>query len=95
MMTPVSQYNEGVKVRKERSMAEKMITLKGEIAEELEALAQARGRSIEAFLREMLSMKQKGSGWPPNYFETLDAIQSDDMIERPDQGEFEEREQLL
>lgn len=76
-------------------MTEKMITLKGDIAEEIEALAQAQGRSIEAFLRELLAIQSKGRGWPSHYFETLDAIQSDDMEERPDQGEYEEREPLL
>lgn len=76
-------------------MTEKIITLKGEIAEELEALSIAQGRSIEVILKEMLSKRTIGRGWPPNYFETLDAIQADDMTERPEQGEFEEREQLI
>lgn len=31
-------------------------------------------------------------GWPVDFFETLDAIEADDLVERPDQGTFEERE---
>jgi hypothetical protein len=33
-------------------------------------------------------------GWPVGYFEALDAIEADDLTERPDQGVFEEREPL-
>lgn len=35
-----------------------------------------------------------GQGWPAHYFDAIDAIQSDDLIERPEQGTFEEREAL-
>lgn len=33
-------------------------------------------------------------GWPVNYFAAMDAIEADDLLERPDQGIFEEREPL-
>ena len=33
-------------------------------------------------------------GWPVGYFEKIDAIIADDIIERGDQGVFEEREPL-
>ncbi len=33
-------------------------------------------------------------GWPVHYFEAIDAIDSDDMVVRPDQGIVEEREML-
>jgi hypothetical protein len=33
-------------------------------------------------------------GWPAHYFEVIDAIDTDDVIVRPDQGIFEEREML-
>jgi hypothetical protein len=35
-----------------------------------------------------------GIGWPERFFETLDAIEADDLVERPDQGAYEEREIL-
>ncbi|MCB9457009.1 MAG: hypothetical protein H6671_13560 [Anaerolineaceae bacterium] len=33
-------------------------------------------------------------GWPVGYFEAIDAIEADDLMERPGQGIFEEREPL-
>jgi hypothetical protein len=33
-------------------------------------------------------------GWPAQYFEAIDAIEADDMVERPSLGAFEERERL-
>ena len=33
-------------------------------------------------------------GWPIGYFEEMDAIEADDIIERGDQGTFEIREEL-
>jgi len=33
-------------------------------------------------------------GWPIGYFDEIDAIEADDMIERGDQGAFEIREPL-
>ena len=33
-------------------------------------------------------------GWPPDYFAAIDAIDADDMVDRPEQGIFEEREAL-
>ncbi|MDQ7025625.1 MAG: hypothetical protein Q9P01_13940 [Anaerolineae bacterium] len=35
-----------------------------------------------------------GYGWPVDYFEVLDALEADDIIERPPQGDFEERETI-
>jgi len=32
--------------------------------------------------------------WRIGYFETMDAIEADDLVERPDQGVFEEREPI-
>jgi hypothetical protein len=34
-------------------------------------------------------------GWPPGFFEQTAGSLADDPIERPPQGQFEEREQLL
>ena len=34
------------------------------------------------------------SSWPVGYFEAIDAIEADDLTERPNQGIFEEREPL-
>lgn len=33
-------------------------------------------------------------GYPLNYFEAIDAIDADDMLERPAQGIFEDREPM-
>jgi hypothetical protein len=33
-------------------------------------------------------------GWPIGYFEQIDAIDADDVVERGDQGVFEERDLL-
>ena len=33
-------------------------------------------------------------GWPIGYFEEIDGIMADDILERGDQGEFEVREPL-
>jgi hypothetical protein len=33
-------------------------------------------------------------GWPIGYFEALDNMPGDDIIERPEQGDYEEREPL-
>ena len=33
-------------------------------------------------------------GWPVDYFASIDSIEADDIIERPDQGDFEEREPI-
>lgn len=33
-------------------------------------------------------------GWPTDYFEAIDAIQADDIVERPEQGALEVRESL-
>lgn len=71
-------------------MTEKMITLKGDIAEEIEALAQAQGRSIEAFLRQLLSQQLS---WH-DFIEKTAGSLADDPIERPPQLPYEEREPL-
>lgn len=31
-------------------------------------------------------------GWPADFFAAMDAIEADDLIERPAQGEFDKRE---
>jgi len=33
-------------------------------------------------------------GWPVGYFDAIDAIEADDVMERDDQGEFEVREPI-
>jgi len=33
-------------------------------------------------------------GWPIGYFEMLDNMPGDDILERPEQGEYEERDEI-
>lgn len=39
--------------------------------------------------------RKEKRGWPPGYFERTAGSLADDPIERPPQGEFEERDTLL
>jgi hypothetical protein len=39
--------------------------------------------------------RKEKRGWPPGYFERTAGALADDPIERPPQGEYEERDELL
>ena len=39
--------------------------------------------------------RKEKRGWPPGYFERTAGSLADDPIERPSQGEYEERDALL
>lgn len=75
-------------------MTDKTITLKGEIAETLEAMSQAQGRSIEAILKQLLAIKSPPSlSWHEFIDKTAGSL-ADDPIERPQQPPLDEREPL-
>ena len=49
---------------------------------------------VALVLQPLPSANTNELGWPVNFFESLDAIQADDLQERPEQGTLEEREPL-
>ncbi|MCI0710474.1 MAG: hypothetical protein L0154_09970 [Chloroflexi bacterium] len=57
----------------------------------LELPAQWANRAVDVLVVLHSTTEQ---GWPSNYFDAIDAIDADDMLERPDQGVFEERAAL-
>lgn len=62
----------------------------------LELPTQLANRAVEVLviLHPTTEQLVSGQGWPAHYFEVIDAIDADDMVVRPDQGIFEERETL-
>ncbi len=44
--------------------------------------------------RERLAHAPEAPGWPPGFFERTYGSLTDDPIERPPQGEFEERDEI-
>lgn len=61
------------------------------IAKEARRLAEAEGISVSKFLARLLA-RELGPGWPDGYFEEVVGSWTGDPLERPSQGEFEERE---
>ncbi len=61
-------------------------------ASELKARAKARGMSLSKFLASLVH-RELGKGWPKGYFETVPGSWKGDL-ERPPQGELEERDPL-
>jgi hypothetical protein len=49
---------------------------------------------VALVLQPLPSADTNEFGWPVSFFATLDAIQADDLQERPEQGGLEEREPL-
>jgi hypothetical protein len=49
---------------------------------------------VALVLQPLPNADENEPGWPVNFFETLDAIEADDLQERPEQGTLEEREPL-
>jgi hypothetical protein len=49
---------------------------------------------VALVLQPLQAQEKDALGWPVNFFEQIDAIQADHMEERPEQGDFEEREPL-
>lgn len=44
--------------------------------------------------REYLAQLPEAPGWPPGFFERTYGSLADDPIERPPQGEYEERDEI-
>ena len=71
--------------------------LEQELIEKIRQLAQDDQLKILEWVRElsntaMISTPIDAMGYPIGYFEAIDAIEADDVIERSEQGEFEIRE---
>jgi hypothetical protein len=49
---------------------------------------------VALVLHPLPSVDTNEHGLPVNFFESLDAIEADDLLERPEQGTLEEREPL-
>lgn len=47
-----------------------------------------------ALERDYVAQLPKASGWPPGFIERTYGILADDPIERPSQGDFEERDPI-
>ncbi len=62
----------------------------------LELPTQLANHAVEVLvvLHPMTEQAVVDQGWPARYFEAIDAIDADDMVIRPDQGVFEERETM-
>lgn len=64
-----------------------------ETATTLKQRAEAQGISVSKYIAGVLK-KETAQGWPPGYFEAVVGGWQGEPLERPDQGEFEEREDL-
>jgi hypothetical protein len=58
----------------------------------LELPPELANRNLEVLV--VIQPKEK-KGWPPGYFERTAGALADDPLERPVQGEYEERDELL
>lgn len=65
-----------------------------EMAEVLRSRAEERGMSLSGYLAEVVGREVGGGGWPEGFFEEVIGGWEGDL-ERPAQGEYEERERLL
>ena len=74
-------------------MPTKTLTLSTELVERMERIASQQGRSLEAVLADLLRTYERqettATGYPVNYFEQIDAIEADDLQERPPQGRLD------
>jgi hypothetical protein len=70
------------------------ITIKGHVGSDgilkLEVPAEYQNQDIEAVLVVQTPQPKPtdANGWPIGFFESIDQIGGDDVIERPDQGTF-------
>lgn len=60
-------------------------------AEEIRRRAAAEGLSVSRYLARLVD-SALGSDWPEGYFETVVGGWQGKPLERPDQGEFDERD---
>jgi len=63
------------------------------VASAIRRRAKARGLTVSKYLASLVEA-QVHPGWPPGYFERVVGCWKGPPLERPPQGEFEEREPL-
>ena len=64
-----------------------------DVAEVIRRRARARGLSVSQYLAQ-LAEQDAAIGWPPGYFENVIGGWKGDPLVRPQQGEYEEREEM-
>jgi hypothetical protein len=64
-----------------------------EVAAALREKARARGVPLSRLLAEIVR-REATAGWPAHFFEDVVGAWEGELLERPDQGEVEEREPL-
>ena len=64
-----------------------------DVAERVKQRAEARGLSVSGFLGELVK-RELGAGWPDGYFDQVVGGWDGEALERPEQGELEERDAL-
>ena len=74
-------------------MAQLHCYLPDDVAESLRRRAERAEMSVSRYLAE-LARRDIGQAWPEGYFERVFGCGATDSIQRPDQGEFEQRPAL-
>ena len=64
-----------------------------DVAEKIKRKAEKRRLTTSRYLAEVVK-RDLGRGWPEGYFETVVGGWKGESLERPPQGEFEERHEL-
>lgn len=74
-------------------MSQLHLYLPDEIAERIRQQSAAAGLSVSAYLAQVVKAGIPES-WPPEYFETVVGAWHGGPLERPPQGDFEQRDTL-
>jgi len=64
-----------------------------EVADKIKDRSQAAGLSVSRYLSEVVA-REIGSGWPEGFIEQVAGGWQGELLERPAQGEIEQRETL-
>ena len=64
-----------------------------DVAETAKSRAKAAGKSLSSYLADLV-VREVAGDWPEGFFEEVVGGWKGELLERPDQGEFEKREPL-
>jgi hypothetical protein len=64
-----------------------------DVAETAKSRAKAAGKSLSSYLADLV-VREVAGDWPEGFFERVVGGWKGEPLERPEQGEFEEREPL-